>query len=52
MQVIKHCGNTGNRWDQLVNIADHMNYDPYLGRVTEASPPPPEPETYPEEGKV
>ena len=33
-----------------INVADHMNYDPYLGRVTEASGPPPEPETYPEEG--
>ena len=42
-------------WQQMgaqVVIADHMNYDPYLGRITEASPPPPEPETYPEEGKV
>jgi hypothetical protein len=42
-------------WQQMgsgINIADHMNYDPYLGRVTEASAPPPEPETYPEEGKV
>ena len=29
-----------------------MNYDPYLGRVTEASAPPKEPETYPEEEKV
>ena len=38
-------------WQQMgsgINIADHMNYDPYLGRVTEASGPPPEPETYPE----
>jgi len=26
-----------------------MNYDPYLGRVTEASGAPPEPETYPED---
>ena len=32
-----------------VNIADHMNYDPYLGRITEASPPPEQPETYPED---
>ena len=42
-------------WQQegaKINIADHMNYDPYLGRVTEASGPPPQPETYPEEGKV
>ena len=42
-------------WQQMgssINIADHMNYDPYLGRVTEASAPPPEPETYPEEEKV
>ena len=42
-------------WQQMgsgINIADHMNYDPYLGRVTEASGPPPQPETYPEEGKV
>ena len=39
-------------WQQMgssVNIADHMNYDPYLGRITEASPPPEEPETYPED---
>ena len=42
-------------WQQMgaqFNIADHMNYDPYLGRVPEATPPPPPPETYPEEGKV
>jgi hypothetical protein len=42
-------------WQQMgaqVVIADHMNYDPYLGRITEASPPPEQPETYPEEGKV
>ena len=42
-----------NYWQQQganMNIADMMNYDPYLGRVTEASGPPPEPETYPEEG--
>jgi hypothetical protein len=40
-------------WQQAgaeINVADHMNYDPYLGRVTEASGPPPEPETYPEDG--
>ena len=39
-------------WQQMgstVNISDHMNYDPYLGRITEASPPPEEPETYPED---
>ena len=42
-------------WQQMgssINIADHMNYDPYLGRVTESSAPPPQPETYPEEEKV
>jgi hypothetical protein len=42
-------------WQQMgsgINIADHMNYDPYLGRVTEATAPPKEPETYPEEEKV
>tara|TARA_B100001173_G_scaffold40437_1_gene31361 strand:+ start:140 stop:988 length:849 start_codon:yes stop_codon:yes gene_type:complete len=42
-------------WQQMgaqVVIADHMNYDPYLGRITEASPPPEQPETYPEETKV
>ena len=32
-----------NFWQQSsasINIADFMNYDPYLGRVTEGSPPP------------
>ena len=44
-----------NWWLQTgvsMTIDQLTNYDPYLGRVTEASGPPPEPETYPEEEKV